>query len=135
LVVSAPDESLLFQRLHVLVNGGQRGELQPRADFLETWRVAVAIDEADQEIEDLLLPARQCHGLISGGRELSVVSGPLSVVRCQSSVVSSETTTPKRQSLDLSSQISALRSQISTLQRPPSVLKSQISNPNSESSV
>src|SRR3989338_8243576 len=59
LVVAPADEPLALERLQVLVHGGERSELQARGDFFERGRVAVPVDEADQEIQHLLLPPRQ----------------------------------------------------------------------------
>jgi hypothetical protein len=43
----------------VLVDGGQRREAELPADLLEAGRVAVALDELVQVIEDLALPFRE----------------------------------------------------------------------------
>src|SRR5204863_4527028 len=49
----------------VLVNGGQRGQVEAPSDFFEAWRVAMLLDELVQVIQNLALPFRERkHGAL-----------------------------------------------------------------------
>ena len=55
-----------FERLDVLVNGGERRELEPLGQFLIAGAVPVVFDEVRDEVEHFLLPLGQGHGTIVG---------------------------------------------------------------------
>src|SRR5690606_37571854 len=50
------DEALLLQVGEVLVNRGERGEVEAIADFFEARRIPVALDVILEKVEDLALP-------------------------------------------------------------------------------
>ena len=58
------DEPLVLQVGQVLVDRGQRGEAEVLADLLDGGRVALALDVAGQEIEDLFLSLGEVHALL-----------------------------------------------------------------------
>src|SRR5712692_6402436 len=64
LVVAAADETLALESRDVLVHRRQRSQLQRACDLLKARRVAVLVQEADQEIQDLFLPLGECHGAL-----------------------------------------------------------------------
>src|SRR6185437_4508420 len=66
LVVAAPDESLFLQCRDVLVNGGQRRQLQTLANLLKTWGIPVLVVKRNQVIQDFFLAFRQGHGAPPG---------------------------------------------------------------------
>jgi len=65
LVVTPPDVALLLESGDVLVDGCQRVEFQMLGDFLKAGRIAVLVQEADQQVEHFLLPFGESHLVVA----------------------------------------------------------------------
>ena len=62
-IPGAPDEALFLQIGEVLVDRGQRRQIEAPADFFQARRVAVLLDEFVEVVENLALAFRErLHG-------------------------------------------------------------------------
>src|SRR5262245_56477062 len=58
-VPGAADKAFVLKVRQVLMNGGQRGEAEASADFLEAWSVSVLLDELLEVVENFPLAFRE----------------------------------------------------------------------------
>ena len=64
-----------FERLDVLVHGGEGGQMQTLREFFVAGAVAVLFDEVRDEVEHFLLPLGQSHASIVGRTKGEVKRG------------------------------------------------------------
>ena len=65
-----------FERLYVLVHGGEGGEMKPLRQFFVAGTIAVLFDEVRDEVEHFLLPLGQSHAYIVGRTKGEVNRAP-----------------------------------------------------------